>query len=83
MTTALLQGTNITRDGSIRQWDCVEYEGQYRDNDNGETLLNILENNKRRVINLNTFSGTILDNDYEFNFVKGQLVSKNAYNLPF
>ena len=78
---ALLHGTNIKRDGSIRHWNCVEYQGHYKTN-NGETLLSVLENNETRIINLNTFSGTVLSSDYEFKFVNGQRIKKSAYNLP-
>ena len=82
MVTALLEGTNIKRDGSIRQWDCAEYHGHHKKSDGG-TLLQVIENKQIRLINLNTFSGVILDHDYEFEFVNGVKVSKQAYNLPF
>jgi|WetSurMetagenome_2_1015567.scaffolds.fasta_scaffold144219_3 hypothetical protein len=83
MITALLSGSNIKRDGSTREWDCVEYQGYYRKADDGVTLLRVKENGELKQINLDTFSGTIIDHDDELIFVNGQRVFKQAYCLPF
>lgn len=82
MITALLDGTNFKRDGSIREWHCVEYHGHHKKS-NGDTMLQVIEQNSIKQINLNTFSGTILDSDNEFVFINGQKVSKQNYYLPF
>lgn len=82
MLTALLSGTHIKRDETIRKWDCVEYYGHHKST-NGVTMLQVLEQGSVKQINLSTFSGTILDHDDEFTFVNGQRTSKQAYFLPF
>jgi len=82
MISALLSGTNVKRDGSTRQWNCVEYHG-YHKKDSGITMLRVLEKGSIKQINLDTFSGTIISHDDEFIFVNGQRVSKQTYYLPF
>lgn len=83
MLSALFSGTNIKRDGTVRQWDCVEYYGHRTMSVNNETMFKVLEQGELRQINLSTFSGTIIDHDDEFIFVNGQRQSKNTYYLPF
>jgi len=82
MITALLDGKNIKRDGSIRQWNCVEYHGHHKKT-NGETMLRVIERGSTKQINLDTFTGTIISHDDEFTFVNGNRTSKQTYYLPF
>jgi hypothetical protein len=82
MISALLSGTNIKRDGSTRQWNCVEYHG-YQKKINGVTMLRVIERGSIKQINLDSFSGTIISHDDEFTFVNGQRTSKQTYYLPF
>jgi hypothetical protein len=82
MLTALLSGTNVKRDGSIRRWNCVEYYGHHKST-NGETMLRVMEQGSIKQINLDSFSGVVLDHDNEFVFVNGQRTEKKTYYLPF
>ena len=82
MISALLSGINIKRDGSTRQWNCVEYHGHQK-KINGVTMLRVFEQGSIKQINLDSFSGTIISHDDEFTFVNGLRTSKQTYYLPF
>jgi hypothetical protein len=82
MITALLSGTNIKRDGTIREWNCVEYSGIQHKTDN-ECIIRVIENKQIKQINIETFSGIILTGDDIIVFENGKRTSKECYYLPF
>lgn len=83
MLSALLSGSHIKRDGTIRSWDCVEYYGHHKSSGDGETMVRVMEQGEIKQINLSTFSGIIISNDEEFIYENGKRTSKQAYYLPF
>lgn len=78
MVQALLTGTSIKVDGSLRKWDCVEYRGHGKDE-----IIQVIEHDSIRLMNLGTFSGTLLEQELEMTYANGQLVSQRPYYLPF
>jgi hypothetical protein len=80
MITALLSGETKKTDGTLRQWNCVEYHNNVNQI-KGDALLQVVENDNIRQVNMSTFIGTILCNNEELYFFLGECVSKESYNL--
>ena len=78
MICALVSGTSIKVDGSVRHWDCVEYSGHHHGH-----ILQVIEKGFIKQINLDTFTGTVITHDEEFIFDNGTKKLTKYYMLPF
>ena len=78
MLHALLSGTHIKKDNTVREWECVEYEGSH----NGH-MVRVIEGGKIKQIDMDTFTGIVLAHEEEFIYRMGKIISQNAYCLPF
>lgn len=70
MIYAIISGTSIKDNGSLRQWDCVEYHG----NNNV-----VIEKGQFRRINPETFTGTILTQNNVLEINGGLITENDAY----
>jgi hypothetical protein len=80
MLTALLSGENKKKDGTFRQWCCVEYHGDIQCI-NDVSTIQVVEQKDIRQLNMSTFTGTVLLDNEELCFFIGDCVSKEVYNL--
>jgi len=79
----LITGTSIKTDGSIRQWDAVEYVDKRYSRKSRATMYIVLENGEERQINISTFTGDVLCEDSITHYKNGEQTGKEWHHSPY
>jgi hypothetical protein len=79
----LITGTSIKSDGSIRQWNAVEYIKERYSRKLNATMYIVHEAGEERQINMDTFTGVVLNEYNVTHYKNGKQTSKEWYHSPF
>lgn len=79
----LITGTSIKTDGSIRQWDSVEYMKDRYSRKQQCTMYIVLEAGEERQINSETFTGIMLSESSITRYENGKQTDKEWYRSPY
>ena len=79
LTGSIINGENRIKSGDFRQWNKVICTGRVRINRNGHQMTEVIDNsaktdNKKRWLNMNSFSGTVKINNIVQTWKSGQKV---------